>query len=353
MSDTVKYACIGAGAIAQRRHLPEAHANPKSEVAAIADPVADRVKEIAKLYDAKAFDNHKDMLKKGGFDAVVVAGPNKLHAPMAIEALEAGYHVLCEKPMATTREDGKKMVATAKSTGKSLMIGMNQRLMPPHAKARELIEAKGDQLGRVISFETSFKHPGPDGWSVDGAKSWFFKKDPAAMGVCGDLGVHKADLMRYLLGEEITRVGGMIKTLDKKDEQGNLIPVDDNAYVVMQTASGTIGTMNISWTHYGGFEDNGTTLYCEKGVMRIGLDRDWGVMIDYRNGQQERYKVGAVATNTKQVASGIIDSFTDAILAGRAPVIDGVEGYRAMNVIITAMEAADEGTFKDVDMAIE
>ncbi len=346
----VRYGVIGGGAIAQRRHLPEGHANPKSTIVAIADPVTARVNELATQYEAEAFGDHKKMLKDmaGKMDAVVVAGPNALHAAMSIQALKAGYHVLCEKPMATTRADARKMIAAAKSSGKYLMIGMNQRLMAPHAKAREVLEQ--GKLGKVIAFETSFKHPGPDGWSVDGAKSWFFKKDAAVMGVCGDLGVHKADLMRFLLGEEIVKVGGMIKTLDKKQSNGKPIPLDDNAFVVMETKSGVIGTMNISWTHYGRFEDNGTILYCQNGVMRVASDPEWGVMVDYATGEKERYVVGEMSTNDKQVASGIIDAMTTSVLTKRKPAIDGVEGYRAMNIIVTAMEAAKTGRFKAVSL---
>lgn len=346
----VKYGVIGCGAIAQRRHIPEGAANPQSKIVALADPVPGRAAQLAEKYGATAFTDHRKMLKDADMDAVVVCGPNALHAKQTIDCLKAGFHVLVEKPMATTRGDAKKMIQAARQARKFLMIGMNQRLMPPHAKAREVLEQ--GRLGKVLAFETSFKHPGPDGWSIDGAKSWFFKKDAAVMGVCGDLGVHKADLMRFLLGEEIVRVGGIIKTRDKKGPDGKLIPLDDNAWVVMETASGALGSMNISWTNYGNIEDNGTILYCQHGVMRIAMDREYGVMVDYRSGQKERYVVGAVATNVRQVASGIIDSFTQCILKGRKPSIDGEEGYRAMNVILTAMEASKQGRMLKVDPRI-
>lgn len=339
----VRYGVIGAGAIAQRRHLPEAHRNPQSQIVAVVDPVKKRAEEIAGKYGAKPYADHRAMLASEELDAVVVATPNALHAPQSVDAFKAGCHVLCEKPMATSREDGKRMLAAAKKAGKFLMVGMNQRLMPPHARAKELLDA--GKLGRILSFETSFKHRGPDGWSVDGAKSWFFQKDLAVMGVCGDLGIHKADLMRFLLGEEIVRVGATVRNIDKKLPNGKPIVLDDCAFLVCETESGIVGSINIAWTHYGNFEDNGTVLYGEKGVMRIAMDRDYGVMIDYKNGQRERYSVGAVATNTQQVASGVIDSFTDCILKKRPPTIDGDEGYAAMSVIITAMESSEQGKF--------
>lgn len=346
MAKIIKYGVIGAGSIAQYRHLPELAANPNADIVAVCDPVKARVAEVAERFGATPYTDHKKMLKDAELDAVVVAGPNFLHAPQSIDAFKAGCHVLVEKPMATTRQEAKAMIAAAKKAKKYLMIGMNQRLMPPHVKAREILDQ--GKLGKILAFETNFKHGGADNWSIDGAKSWFFKKAQAVMGVNGDLGIHKADLMRFLLGEEFTHVGGFIETLDKKYPNGKLIAVDDNAYLTLKTDAGTIGSIHISWTNYAGIEDNGTVLHCENGTMRIGMDPTYGVMVDFKDGTKERYVVGAVATNTKQVSSGVSDSFTDCIINRRKPTIDGDEGYRALQVILTAVDAAKEGTIKKI-----
>jgi len=336
----VKYGIIGCGAIAQRRHLPECAANSHSLVAALADPMADRVASLAKQYGGKPYTDYKEMLGQADIDAVVVAGPNALHTEQTIAALNSGKHVLCEKPMATTREDARAMMAAAEKNKKFLMIGLNQRLMPPHVKAKEILQS--GKLGKVLSFRTAFKHPGPEGWSVDAGKSWFFKKGQAFMGVCGDLGVHKADLMRWLLGQEFTDVGGFITTLDKRDPEGKLIELDDNAYLTLKTAGGIIGSMILSWTNYG-TEENYTVLYCTKGVLGLGVDPVYGVVVSYSNGDRELHKVGEMATNVKQVPSGIIDSFTKNIETNTPPEIDGNEGYRSLDVILTAIDAGKQG----------
>lgn len=336
----VRYGIIGCGAIAQRRHIPECIANPESKLVALADPVKERVEELAAKFGAKPFTDYKQMLASSEVDAVIVAGPNGLHAQQSIEALNAGKHVLCEKPMATTRDDAKAMIAAAQKNKKFLMIGLNQRLMAPHIRAKEIL-ASG-RLGKVLAFRTAFKHPGPEGWSVDAGKSWFFKKGAAFMGVTGDLGVHKADLLRWLLGQEFCEVGGIVATLDKRDPEGNLIELDDNAYLTLRTTDGVIGSMILSWTNYGA-EENYTVLYCQKGTLSLGADPVYGVVVDYRNGERELHKVGEIATNIKQVASGIIDSFTKSIATNTPPEIDGVEGYRSLDVILTAMESAKEG----------
>ena len=336
----VKYGVIGCGAIAQRRHIPECVANADSKLAALSDPMAQRVDELCAKYGAKPYTDYKKMLAEADIDAVVVAGPNALHAAQTIDALNAGKHVLCEKPMATTREDAKAMMQAAQKSKKFLMIGLNQRLMPPHVRAKEILQS--GKLGKVLSFRTAFKHPGPEGWSVDAAKSWFFQKGQAIMGVTGDLGVHKADLMRWLLGQEFTEVGGFITTLDKRDPSGNLLELDDNAYLTLRTSGGIIGSMILSWTNYG-IEENYTVLYCQKGVLALGVDPTYGVVVSYSNGDRELHKVGEMSTNVKQVASGIIDSFTKSILTNTPPEIDGNEGYRSLDVILTAMEAGTQG----------
>ena len=112
-----------------------------------------------------------------------ICTPNVFHAPMAIAALQAGKHVLCEKPMATTIEEAERMNETANASGKILMIGHNQRFVPSHQKAKAMI-AQGE-LGKIYSFRTSFGHSGPEGWSIDGKDSWFFKKNQAVIGAMG------------------------------------------------------------------------------------------------------------------------------------------------------------------------
>ncbi len=336
----VKYGIIGCGAIGQRRHIPELTANPDAKVVALCDPVPGRAAEVAKKFGGQPFTCHEEMLNEADLDAVVVCGPNYLHAQQSLDAFKAGKHVLVEKPMACTRAEAKAMIAAANKAGKYLMVGQNQRLMPAHQKAKQIL--KSGALGKVLTFRTSFKHPGPDGWSVDGAKSWFFQPTAAVMGVTGDLGVHKADLMRWLLGQEFTSVAAVITTLDKHTPDGKLLRLDDNAALLLKTTGGIIGSIEISWSNYG-MEDNMTVIYCQQGVMYLGTDREFGVIVQYRNGNKELHKVGEMSTNVKQVGSGIADAFTRAIVTRKKPEIDGEEGYRSLDVILTAMESAKAG----------
>ena len=163
------------------------------------------------------------LLEDPNVDAVSICSANTSHAQIAVAALEAGKHVLCEKPMATTLEDCERMVSAAKKSGKKLMIDQNQRLAGAHVKARELIEQ--GEIGSVITFATAFRHGGPETWSVDpGQSTWFFDKKRAAMGAMADLGVHKTDLIQYLIGQTVDEVEAALhagqKILRRKPHHG-------------------------------------------------------------------------------------------------------------------------------------
>jgi predicted dehydrogenase len=348
----IRFGVIGCGAIGQRRHIPEIVNNKNAELVALCDINVERVEEVANKFGAReTYTDHREMLKNADIDAVVVGTPNYLHAAQTIDALKAGKHVLVEKPMATTRQEAKAMIAAAAKAKKFLMVGQNQRLMAPHVKAREIL-ASG-RIGKILSFRTAFKHSGPESWSIENSNNvWFFKKPEAILGVTGDLGIHKADLMRVLLQEEITEVSGTLSTLDKRDHTGKLIQTDDNAFILCKTESGIPGSIIISWTNYGEPEANYTIIYGSKGVLMLATDPTWGVIVRSRDGNEERYKVGAISTNEKQVSSKVVDTFAQCILKNKQPEINGSEGYKSLDVILTAIEAADQGKTLKVKNAV-
>ena len=305
----IKVAVIGCGSISKHRHIPEYASNTNVELVAFVDPIIERAEHYAQLHGGKAYSNYVDMLKAEKVDAVSVCTPNYLHAEISIAAANAGAHVLVEKPMATTAAESEAMIEAAKKNGVFLMVGHNQRLMPPHVKAKEILET--GKLGKVLTFRTSFGHPGPEGWSVDGRESWFFRKEEAIMGAMGDLGVHKSDLIRWLLDDEVAQVAAFVGTLHKEGTD-----VDDNATCLLRMKSGATGSLVASWTYYKG-QDNSTVLWCENGVIKIDTDPNDQVIVELRDGTVERYKVGQVATNEKQTSSGVIDEFVTSIVTNQ------------------------------------
>lgn len=340
-----KIGIIGCGKIAQVRHIPEYEASGRAEIAAFYDINYERACQMAEKHGGRAYKDLDELLS-ADLDAVSVCTANNTHAEITIKALQKSLSVLCEKPMATTLEDCIRMNEEAEKAGKILMIGQNQRLAKAHKRAHDLISS--GSIGRVLSFRTVFGHSGPETWSVDpGKNTWFFDKKRAAMGAMADLGIHKTDLICYLLDDVVDEVRAVVCTLDKRDGKGELIPVDDNAVCIYRMKKGAIGTMTASWTYYGA-EDNSTVIYGEKGIMKIYADKNFSLIVERIDGSRECYELDKIQTNDSQSSSGVIDCFLDSLDRGKAE-ISSSSVLPAMKAVFAAIESGKSGESVKID----
>jgi predicted dehydrogenase len=337
----VNVGIAGCGSITRFRHAPEYASNSNASIAGFYNPTIKRAEEMVKLYGGKVYETYAEMLQDSSVDAISVCSSNIHHASMTVAALRAGKHVLCEKPMAISIEEASLMVEAARRSGKKLMVGHNQRFAAAHVKAKEILSS--GELGGVLTFRTTFSHKGPEFWSADKSiNSWFFKKEEAFIGVLGDLGTHKIDLLRWLTEDEIIEVSAYMSTLDKRDSEGKFVEVEDNVISIMKTKNGIMGTLTFSWTNYGE-EDNSTILYCTNGVMKIYDNPEFALEVIKRNGDKVYYNVGEIQTNTKQIKSGVIDAFVESIVKDVKPEISGEEALEAMKVIAACIESSETG----------
>jgi UDP-N-acetylglucosamine 3-dehydrogenase len=334
----IRIGVIGGGSIARKRHLPELADNPNVKIEAICDVSKERAEELARQYGAKPFTDYRKLIELKSLDAVIVCATNTTHAVMTIDALRAGKHVLCEKPMAVNLQDARSMISASEESGKYLMIAHNQRLSPAHIKAKEILRT--GRLGKVLTFRAVFGHPGCEYWAIDKANTWFFNKSITFFGCIGDLGIHKFDLMRWMLNEEFVEVSAFAETLNKRNAKGQLIDVEDNASCILKGKSGIIGDIILSWTYQK--EDNSVVLYCENGVMNIYTDPDYQIIINYSDNTSEYYKLGEIQTNTKQIKSGIVDQFINCLVENRKPEISGEEGYQALKIALACLDSAQQ-----------
>lgn len=337
----LKIGVIGCGKIAQVRHIPEYAVNEQVELVGFFNPTVSRAEDMVKKYGGRVYAAAEELLNDPDIDAVSVCSANYSHAELAIKALKAGKHVLCEKPMATTLSDCLAMAEAAKESGKRLMIGQNQRLAKAHIEAKKLLDA--GLIGSVVTFRTAFGHGGPETWSIKpGNDTWFFDKSRAVMGVMADLGIHKTDLIRYLLGQEVVKTTARLVTLDKKGPDGELIGVDDNAICIYEMSGGATGTMTVSWTHYGA-EDNSTVLYGTKGIMRIYDDPAHSIVVKLADGTEQVFDVEQIQTNDNQTASGVIDEFVDAVISGRESILDAEGVIGSMKAVFASIRSSETG----------
>ncbi len=185
--DKVRLAILGCGAITRSSHLPAAVAHPEVELVALVDSDAKRAAALAQAHSlkCKVTTDYREVLPH--LDAIINALPNHLHAPITLEALNAGVHVLCEKPLATSSRDARTCCEAAGAKGIILCVGMNRRFHPQQTLLKLTLEA--GTLGTVQSYDSQYG--GPYDW--DTASGFYFSKAQAGGGVLIDYGVHMLD----------------------------------------------------------------------------------------------------------------------------------------------------------------
>jgi|SRR5690625_1896323 len=335
----MKVGIIGCGSIARYRHAPEYLNNPYVKEIVFYDRNPERSQKLADLFGGSTVSQVGELFNDPEIIAISDCSSNESHHVFTTQALQHGKHVLCEKPIALTVENAKKMMQAEKDSGKKLMIGHNQRFTRAHQKAREIIQNK--ELGNVLTFKAVFGHEGPESWGVTKSNAtWFFKKDRSGLGVAGDLGIHKVDLIHYLLDDEIIEVSAFKDALDKVDEQGKPIEVCDNVVGIAKTKQGHLGNFAFSWTYYGE-EDNSTTIYCEKGIIKIYHHPDHQLEIITHQDEKIKYELEAIQTNEDQTNTGVIDAFVESIRLDKEPLVTSKDGLLSLRVILAMLEAAE------------
>ena len=326
---------IGCGAITVQRHAPEYAANDQCAVTAWFDLQAKKARAMADTYGGRVYTDWRELILKGQCDAVSVCTPNIYHAEISIFALEHGLHVLCEKPMAVSLQECKKMVDAAARSGKLLYIDQNQRLEPSHQMARQMI-AEG-KLGKILTFQTNFCHAGPEVWSGT-VNPWFFDGQKAGFGAVFDLGIHKVDLVRFLLNDEVAEAVAFEGTLDKRTSGGKPISVDDNAMALLRMQGGAMGQIMVGWTDYG-HEINSERIFCTNGVLHVNENANSSLVWETPDGKETVLCREAIQTNQSQSPTGVIDSFIQCIVEGHPAEIAGSDVLRSMKIVFALLES--------------
>jgi predicted dehydrogenase len=234
------------------------------------------VTEAADQYGwVEAATDWRSVLERDDIDIVDVCTPGHLHCEVAIAALEAGKHVLVEKPLANSVAESAAMVAVAEEAagrGVVSMVGFNYRRVPALALARQLI-AEG-RIGAVRQVRATYLQD----WLADAGApmTWRLRKETAGSGALGDLGSHVVDQVQWLLGERVTSAAGRLHTFVAErvgDEGPEPVTVDDAAWATLETHSGAIASVEVSRMATG--RKNGLTIevYGTDGALSFDLER--------------------------------------------------------------------------------
>lgn len=264
---------VGFGAVV---HVPALHALDDTEVVALCSRRPERARATATALGVPSYcTDYRDLVTDPGVDAVIVASPPHLHHQMSLAALEAGKHVLCEKPMARNLAEARDMVKIAARVGTAAMVNHEFRFMPVRARIKELIDQGflGEpQAASVTVHRSSLNDPygRPFGWLMEQEK---------AGGMLGATGSQHIDALRWWFGE-VKAVCGAVSTMVKRRRVADssamaTVDADDNYAVLLRFANGALGTIHVTATS--AFEgDEEITLSGADGMLCVRDGALWG-----------------------------------------------------------------------------
>ena len=206
------------------------------------DANPDRARELGERFDVPWTTSLEEVLASDGVDAVVISTPHHLHAPQAIAAVQAGKHVVVEKPLATSLQDAVAVVETARRAGVYVSVNLSYRYLPYVMKAKALIEAGilGELQGASLIYQ---KERFVDYWAghtARGSSDWRMRRNTSGGGVLITMAIHFIDLLRYLPGLDVVEVSATHATLESPGE------VEDVAVLWLRYENGALGTVNAS-----------------------------------------------------------------------------------------------------------
>ena len=252
----LKIGIIGCGGIANQKHLPAlSRFKDKCEVVAFCDIIEERAVETAKKFgtkDAKTYVDYKDLLKDPEIDVVHVLTPNVSHSPITVDAFKAGKHVMCEKPMAASSEDAKKMLDAWKASGKKFTIGYQNRFRPEVQNLKKACEA--GELGDIYYGKAhAVRRRAVPTWGV------FPNKALQGGGPLIDIGTHALDLTLWMMdnyepasvsGTVFHKLGNLPEAVDG-NQWGPWDPetfeVEDSAMGFIKMKNGAAIMLEASW----------------------------------------------------------------------------------------------------------
>lgn len=332
MVSELRVGIAGAGYVAQA-HAAAYAATPGVRVVAVADPVTDKASQLAARLGASSVPAVSDLIKVG-VEAISVCTPTPSHCEIVMEALAAGLHVLCEKPIALTLDDADRMVTTSRTSSTKLMVGHVSRFEPDHRRAQQLVAA--GRLGVLHMSSQSITGAAPT-WS-EGA--WLADVSRSG-GPIVDLAIHSFDYLAWLHQSVPVRVTAIAAD--------TAVGPSTYALVTLRFASGAIGTVETSWAHPTG---HGLQVITE--LAGSGGRLDWtydgvivGTMIDAKGTTTRFDPLGGRGFQAE------IAAFVDAIRRDTDPPVTANDGRAALRTALAALESVRFGRPVDLTTASE
>lgn len=323
-------AIVGAGGFGTRRAMAIAQ-NPKSEIRVVADQVPETAAKLAGAVGCTHLSSWEETVTREDVDIVVVSTPTRFLPVVAYRALQAGKHVLCEKPFGRRPDEVLAPVQEARRRKLCLKVGYNHRYHPAIAKAHELF--REGVIGEIQFLRCIYGHGGRPGYE----REWRANPELSGGGQLLDQGVHALDLFRWFLGE-FHEVKAYAVT-----SYWPIAPLDDNLFALLSASDGRIASLHASWTNW-------RNVFCfevfgKRGFLSVtGLGRNYG---------PERLCCGVRRTLGAKPEERWFDfgeqdksleeewkDFLDCIAARRQPLSSGDDGLRTLQLAEAIYRAA-------------
>ena len=329
----VRYGCIGAG-IQGESHCKNIAALPNAELVSVCDIDEGRARAAALKYGARnALTSYEDLLGDESIEAVSIALPDHLHRDAAVKALQAGKHVLLEKPMATTVEDAQAIVDAQKQSGKTLMIQWSNRWMPMFWSTKESLDAGelGDPLYVYARLNNTLYVPTKMlSWSANTRLPFWL--------IC-----HRYDIARWYFGSEAKRVFAVSRSVVLK---GMGIDTPDFYQATVEFENGCVGNFESCWVLPESMPymvDSKFQLICTKGYVNVDPALPVHMVSTEAQHQNRSFITGDVAGEPRGFVFDAVAHFVNCLLRGEQPLITGHDGLMITKALAAMVESAETG----------
>ncbi len=346
---------IGCGGIANGKHMPSLKEAGGCEMVAFCDIIVERAEKAAKQFgtpDAKVYEDYKELLKDESIDVVHVCTPNRSHSFITVDALEAGKHVMCEKPMAINSAEAQKMLDAAERTGKKLTIGYQSRFRDDSQYLKA--EAEAGTFGDIYYAKaTAIRRRAVPTWGV------FLNEYEQGGGPLIDIGTHALDLTLWTMNNYKPKycVGTTFHKLNNDTDQGNAwgnwdpekFSVEDSAFGFIVMENGATIVLESSWALNSLDVREAVTTICG---TKAGADMNDGLRINgVRNDRQyvmkPSFAAGGVAFNDgakgDNMAIREAKAWLNAIREDKAPVTLPEQAFCVTRILEGIYESAKSG----------
>jgi 1,5-anhydro-D-fructose reductase (1,5-anhydro-D-mannitol-forming) len=344
----IKWGVIGAGGIADRRTIPGLLMAQNAELTAVMEINMELAEKLRAKHNAKkAYDDIDRLLADPEIDAVYIASPVIYHKEQAIKAAKAKKHILIEKPVALTADEGEEVAKVCKDEGVLIAVGFMMRYHAYHQKMKEIID--NGELGDVVSCRAQLTC-----WYPDMPGNWRQRKSSSGGGALMDMGVHCIDLIQYVTGGKAKKVAAFSGTktfnYEVEDSASVIFEMDNGAYAYVDSNfnipdAAAKCRFEIYGTR-GSMLAEGTISQVEGGKLDVVVSDD---TLGY-DAKQDRVDVSPIEINVEfgNMYTKEIESFSQSILNKSSPEVPAEDALQVQRIVEAAYKSSDNGIFINI-----